>query len=371
MPCSRVHPRLGAELNSSPGHGTPPFNEPVEASLGAVRLNTSGDQVQTDDPSVRVKTRTRCQPARGPARRALHRATYHVIRLIPTWFGRHHFHDRQTRQGRIRLTPDDFSELPGRKRGGQGHRGCLSGPTAGSATWLLFLRSVPWPDKLLIWGSCQTHRELTAGSSSVASAIGSWLWTGWPVGLMATDHLPGSDRGWHQFRRAFCLGIPGEVIPPDSARYLIRRRPAGSDRLPWPAGRWHLPGPLTILSPAWPAWCLLPRRPSPVTPRPGTRPGCWVPSDIIHAVAMAIWTGGLVAMLLALLLAATASCPSRLTKRTPDPGDPEFFRGSSGGRIDDPGRVVQAIEVGSRFPDLVETQFGRAVSIKIVLFRNP
>ncbi|HNH87645.1 MAG TPA: copper resistance protein CopC, partial [Solirubrobacterales bacterium] len=74
-------PTRGAELNSSPGHVDFTFNEPVEASLGAVRVfNTSGDQVQTDDlerPGENADAVGASLPADLPD--GLYTATYHVI----------------------------------------------------------------------------------------------------------------------------------------------------------------------------------------------------------------------------------------------------------------------------------------------------
>lgn len=94
-----------------------------------------------------------------------------------------------------------------------------------------------------------------------------------------------------------------------------------------------------------------------------------IPSDIIHVVAMAVWTGGLAAMLALLPVA---------TRQLPEPADRTVLltRATLGfsalalaavALIAVSGSVQAIVEVGS-LPDLIDTQFGRAVLIKIILF---
>jgi copper transport protein len=102
-----------------------------------------------------------------------------------------------------------------------------------------------------------------------------------------------------------------------------------------------------------------------------TRDPSWllVPSDIIHVASMAVWTGGLAAMLWLLPVG---------TRQLEDPADRTGLLTrvtlrfsavalAAVALIAVSGAIQAIIEVGS-IPDLFDTQFGRAVLIKIILF---
>ena len=368
-------PTRGAELNSSPCHVDFTFNEPVEASLGAVRVfNTSGDQVQTDDlerPGENADAVGASLPADLPD--GLYTATYHVISA-----------DSHPVSGGITFTIGKPGKDASAFTQGKTISELLAESEAGKVTEVAF-----WADRwigylaialavgalawmLLIWGPLSNtpgidRRVIERRFSRLILVVGL---AGLLASLMAII-FQGAIGAGTSFWRAFGSGIPGEVIHTRFGTVMLIRSAA------WLAliglvlagrGRYTRPGPLTIL--ACLAGLVLAASPA-FAGHASTRDPAWllVPSDIIHAVAMAIWTGGLVAML-ALLPAATRQLPEPsdrtglLTRATRSFSAVALAAVSM---ISVSGAVQAIIEVGS-VPDLVETQFGRAVSIKIVLF---
>lgn len=368
-------PARGAQLEEAPPEVVFTFNEPVEASLGAVRIfDTEGNQVQTAN-LVHPGGRSESVGAEVPRELAegLYTATYRVVSA-----------DAHPVAGGITFTVGEA---------GQGESGFAPGKTiseliAGSETgpvtevgfWLvrwigylaiaLALGAVTW--LLFVLGPrtgarAEAEEELLSRFRKLMLPVAA-------VGIMvslAAIPFQGAIAGGSSFWQAFGSGIPGEVIDTRFGTVMLARaaawtvlaglvafRPAGFRS----ASVVSVVGLLTAL---WLA----------VTPalagHASTRDPGWllIPSDIVHVAAMAVWTGGLVAMLVVLPV---------LTRRIEAPAERTIVLTETTMRfsaialaavalIGVSGAVQAILEVGS-LGALLDTQFGRAVLIKIVLF---
>ena len=368
-------PARGAQLKDAPEHVDFTFDEPVEASLGAVRVfNTSGDQVQTDDlerPGDNADTVGAGLPADLPD--GLYTATYHVVSA-----------DSHPVSGGITFTVGK----PGRDLGGFTQSKTISEllaeSEAGKVTEVAF-----WADRwigylaialavgalawmLLVWRPEST----TAGidRSPVERSFRKLVLVVSAAGLLASllaIAFQGSIGAGTSFWHAFGSGIPGEVIHTRFGSVMLVRSAIWLllIGLVLTGGRhFSRPGPVSLL--ALGAGLALAVTPA-FAGHASTRDPGWllVPSDIVHVSAMAVWTGGLASMLL-LLPAAT--------RQLGEPADRTGLLTRAALRfstialvavalIGVSGAVQSIVEVGS-VPDLFDTQFGRAVSIKIVLF---
>lgn len=165
-------PTRGAQLTTAPGQVNFTFNEPVEASLGAVRVfNTTGDQVQTDDlerPGDNADSVGAGLPGDLPD--GLYTATYHVVSA-----------DSHPVSGGITFTIGEPGKDSTAFTQGKTISELLAESKAGKVTEVAF-----WADRwvgylaialavgalarmLLVWGPLSDTPELTAASSSVAS----------------------------------------------------------------------------------------------------------------------------------------------------------------------------------------------------------
>jgi len=370
------NPARRPQLEAAPAHAGFPFNEPVEASLGAVRVfNPDGEQVQTDAlerPGDNADSVGAGLPADLPD--GLYTATYHVISA-----------DSHPVSGGITFTVG---------KPGKGEAGFVQGKTisellaeseSGKVTEVAF-----WADR---W----------VGYMAIALAIGAlfWMLLAWnpvtagngeidrrPVdrrftrlvlaaalaGLLASllaIGFQGAVGAGTSFWKAFGSGIPDEVIHTRFGTVMLVRSAA------WLAliavvlagrGRFTKVGAVPLLAVV--AGLVLAASPA-FAGHASTRDPSWllVPSDMIHVASMAIWTGGLAAMLW-LLPAGTRQLEDPAERTGLLTGITLRFSAvalAAVALIAVSGSIQAIIEVGS-IPDLVDTQFGRAVLIKIVLF---
>jgi len=368
-------PARGAQLKQSPGHVDFTFNEPVEASLGAVRVfNTDGDEVQTDDlerPGDNADSVGAGLPDDLPD--GLYTATYHVISA-----------DSHPVSGGLTFTIGK----PGKESAGftQGKTisELLAESESGKVTEVAF-----WADRwvgylamaiaigaltwmLLVWGPAagstgadrsavdRRFRRIALGAASA----------GLVASLLAIA-FQGAIGAGTSFWDAFGSGIPGEVIHTRFGTVMVIRAVAWLlliGLLAFGTGRFNRWGTLSVAGLTLAT--VLAVTPS-LAGHASTRDPGWllVPSDIAHVAAMTVWTGGLTAMLWILPAA---------TRGVSDPADRTGLLTAATmrfstialtavGLIAVSGSIQAIIEVGS-VPDLFRTQFGRAVLIKIILF---
>jgi copper transport protein len=368
-------PTRGAQLTTAPGQVNFTFNEPVEASLGAVRVfNTTGDQVQTDDlerPGDNADSVGAGLPGDLPD--GLYTATYHVVSA-----------DSHPVSGGITFTIGEPGKDSTAFTQGKTISELLAESKAGKVTEVAF-----WADRwvgylaialavgalawmLLVWGPLSNtpgvDRRLVERRFSRLILISG------AAGLLASlvaIIFQGAIGAGTSFWQAFGSGIPGEVIHTRFGTVMLVRSVAWLVLigLVWfGRGRFSRPGPVPVLA------CIAGfalAASSAFAGHASIRDPAWllIPSDIIHVVAMAVWTGGLAAMLALLPVA---------TRQLPEPADRTVLltRATLGfsalalaavALIAVSGSVQAIVEVGS-LPDLIVTQFGRAVLIKIILF---
>lgn len=368
-------PTRGAQFETAPKQVEFTFNEPVEASLGAVRVfNTSGEQVQTagiDRPGESANSVGAGLPAGLPG--GLYTATYHVVSA-----------DSHPISGGITFTVGN----PGGGDGEAFAQGSTisellaeteSGPVTevgfwfirwigylaialaiGALVWMLFvLPRTDLPERSLE-GATRRFRGLVllAGSAGLVASLLAIVFQG-AVGA------------GNSFWEAFGSGIPGQVMETRFGTMMLVRAGAWAGLIAlflFAAGSFRRAGAVSIAGLALGALLV-------VTPalagHASTRDPGWllIPSDVIHVAAMAVWTGGLAAMLWILPPA---------TRGVDDPAGRTAFLTSTTVRfstvalvsvalIGVSGAIQSILEVGT-VGDLFSTQFGRAVAIKIVLF---
>ena len=366
-------PSRGARLQSAPDVVRFVFNEPVEASLGAVRVfDTEGEEVQEggllrpgDDPNS-VGVRLAPDLPNG-----LYTATYRVVSA-----------DAHPVSGGVTFTVG---------KPGTGADGFVQGKTisellaeteTGTVTEVAF-----WADRwigylavalavgALAWMlTAPASVPGGAGAPAVAARLRLLVLVAAAAGILASllaIVFQGAIGAGTTFWGAFGSGIPGEVIDTRYGTVMLVR-----------AGAWLLLallavvaarrltriGPASIVAAA--AALVLAASPA-FAGHASTRDPGWllIPSDIVHVVAMAVWSGGLAAMLW-ILPAATRPLESAGEKTRTLTDATLRFSGialACVALIGVSGAIQAIVDVGS-VPDLVETQFGRAVSIKIVLF---
>lgn len=366
-------PARGAELRTAPQEVEFVFNEPVEASLGAVRVfDTDGQEVQDGDlqrPGDNADAIGASLPPNLPD--GLYTATYHVVSA-----------DAHPVSGGITFTVG---------KPGKGAAGFVQGKTISE---LLAETETGTVTEVAFWA------DRWVGYMAIALAVGALAWMLlMPAGIAGG---PGAAGAISRFRRlvlvaaaagflasllaivfqgavgagttfwdAFGSGIPGEVIETRFGTVMLVRAGAWlivGGLAAFAAPRLARLGPASVLGLA--AGLVLAASPA-FAGHASTRDPGWllVPSDITHVVAMAVWTGGLAAMLW-ILPAATRRISETGEKTKLLTESTLKFSGVAlvcVALIGVTGAIQSIIEVGS-VPDLVETQFGRAVSIKIVLF---
>lgn len=368
-------PTRGAQLKQAPEQVSFVFNEPVEASLGAVRVfNTDGEQVQADElerPGDNANSVGASLPSDLPS--GLYTATYHVVSAdahpisggITFTVGQPGKDDQAFTQGKT------ISELLAETETGQVTEvafwfvrwiGYLALALAiGAIVWMLFIfgRGRQWPEA----SETEVVRRFRQLVVPVAVA-------GLAASLAAVI-LQGAVGAGTSFWQAFGSGIPGEVIETRYGTMMLVRAGAWALLLGlviFAAPAFRRLGPLSLIG-------LLAAAALAVTPalagHASTRDPGWllIPSDIVHVAAMAVWTGGLAAMLW-LLPAATRQIPDSAERTKFLTGTTICFSTlafAAVALIGVSGAIQAILEVGS-IDDLFTTQFGRAVAIKIVLF---
>jgi copper transport protein len=368
-------PTRGAQVDAAPKHVDFTFNEPVEASLGAVRVfNTDGDQVQTDDlerPGDNADSVGAGLPGNLPD--GLYTATYPVISA-----------DSHPVSGGITFTIG---------KPGKGEAGFVQGKTisellaeseSGKVTEVAF-----WADRWI-------------GYMAIALAIGALLWmlAAWnpataddridrrrldrrfvrlilvaaSAGLLAAllaIFFQGAIGAGTSFWKAFGSGIPEEVIHTRFGTVMLVRSAAWVALIALVlAGRGSFAKVGVVPALALVAGLVLAASPA-FAGHASTRDPSWllVPSDVVHVGSMAVWAGGLAAML-ALLPVGTRQLADPVDKTGLLTRVTLSFSAialTAVALIAVSGAIQAIIEVGS-IPDLFATQFGRAVVIKVVLF---
>ena len=368
-------PARGAELKVAPDRVAFRFNEPVEASLGAVRVfNTAGEEVQSgglERPGESAEAIAAELPDGLPD--GLYTATYHVVSAdahpisggITFTVGKPGANQQAFVQGKT------ISELLAENETGTVTEvGFWFVRMVGYLAIALAIGAIVW--MLFVLGRARSLPE--SSRDEIISRFRRLVLPAAVVGLVASllaIIFQGSIGAGTSFWNAFGSGIPGEVIHTRFGTMMLVRAGAwavvlGAVML---AGRSFLkPGAASIT-------CLLAGAILAVAPalagHASTRDPSWllVPSDVIHVAAMAVWTGGLAAMLWILPAA---------TRRIEDPSErtgllTETTIGFSTvalvsvALIGVSGAIQAIIDVGS-IGDLFTTQFGRAVAIKIALF---
>lgn len=369
------NPARGAQLEDAPRHVAFTFNEPVEATLGAVRVfDTSGNQVQSDDlerPGGNAETIGAGLPGDLPD--GLYTATYHVISADSHQIsgGITFTVGRPDGTGQAFVQGKTISELLAESETGQVTEvgfwfvrwlGYLAIALAiGAMVWMLFV--------------LRLGEELAVGSGE--GAVASFRRLVLPVaamGLLASllaIAFQGAVGAGTSFWGAFGSGIPGEVIHTRFGTMMLVRAGAWAlilGLVVFAAPRFRRLGPVSILGLASAAALA-------VTPalagHASTRDPGWllVPSDMVHVAAMSVWAGGLAAMLW-ILPSATRRLKEPIARTELLTTTTQRFSGIAlvmVALIAVSGSVQAIVDVGS-FDDLLTTQFGRAVTLKIVLF---
>lgn len=366
-------PPRGAELKEAPVRVTFTFDEPVEASLGAVRVfDTGGNQVEEsglERPGGDAETIAAELPPNLPD--GLYTATYRVVSA-----------DAHPVTGGITFTVGE-PKANSRFAAGKTISELLSASDTGKVTevgfwfirWIGYL-AIALAIGALVWllfawrgagSTAESERALFARFRRLLLAAVS---AGLLASLLAIP-FQGAIAAGTGFWDAFGSGISGEVIQTRFGTMMLIRSAAWLALIPLllaPARR------LTSLS-VEPVIASLAAVALAVTPalagHAATRDPGWLlmPADILHVAAMAAWAGGLFAMVF-LLPAATRKIASPadrtglLTRVTWKFSTLAIVAVIVVGVT---GAVQAIIDVGS-IPDLLGTAFGRAVAIKIVLF---
>lgn len=369
-------PARGAQLESAPEQVDFTFNEPVEGSLGAVRVfNTDGDEVQTrvlERPGGDANSVGAELPNNLPD--GLYTATFHVVSA-----------DSHPISGGITFT---VGEPDGAETGAFAQGKTISelladtetGPVTEFGFWFvrwigylmiaLAIGALVWMLYAFRGGPGLPPNSLNLVERRFRRLIMPVAVTGLVASLVAIV-FQGAVGAGTSFWGAFGSGIPGEVIDTRFGTMMLVRAGAwaGLLGLALVAGfRFLRFGPVSLSGLALAA--LLAVTPA-LAGHASTRDPGWllIPSDIVHVAAMAVWSGGLVAMLMVLPPA---------TRAIEDPAERTGFltrvtlRFStvalvSVALVGVTGAIQAILEVGS-VGDLFSTQFGRAVAIKIVLF---
>ena len=234
----------------------------------------------------------------------------------------------------------------------------------------LAIGSLIW--MLSVWGP--SRREDESGDQHVFQRFRkTMLWVS-VAGLLATVaaiFFQGAIGAGTSFWGAFGSGIPNEVIHTRYGTVMLVRAGAWAalvGLLLLGGNRFSRIGAVSVTGLALAG--LLAVTPA-LAGHASSRDPSWlmVPSDFVHVAAMAAWAGGLAAMLW-LLPAGTSQLGSRAERtRLLTNASLRFSTIAlvAVALVAVSGTIQAIIDVGS-VPALFDTQFGRAVSIKIVLF---
>ncbi|MGA7395847.1 MAG: copper resistance protein CopC [Solirubrobacterales bacterium] len=376
---SSSSPTRGEVLESPPSEVSFEFNEPVEVSLGAIRIfDTEANQIPTGeiqrlgDTGEEIAVDIPADLDDGT-----YTATYRVVSA-----------DSHPISGGLVFTVGDASLNSGKTIS---ELIALSdvGPVTEVAFW--FDRWVGYialaiavgliSFLLLIWSPLSRSRQELVGAASTAVASRFHLVLGLVIlaGLLASAFaipLQGASAAGTSFWDSLRPEVLREVADTRYGSVMILRIVALLALIPIAlAGRRLVADRELTRKPALVALISLPVLVLAVTPalagHASTQHPIWLltTSDILHVVAMSVWTGGLGALIL-LLPAATRAIGSVSAKTSVLTAF--LLRFSTVALIavlviGISGTVQAVVEVNS-FPALIDTAFGRAVLIKLVLF---
>ncbi len=376
-------PSRGAVLETGPGQVEFRFNEPVEASFGAVQVfDSSGAEIQESEIPPSGDGREIGAVLPSSLEPGFYTAIYRVVSA-----------DSHPVSGGITFSVDPAGSGEGGSVGGKTISELLASSEAGPVTeagfWLdrwvgfvalaLAVGSFAW--LFLVWGKVRRAiPEVETASAAVGSRLRRTILGAAIFGIVASllgIPFQGAIATGKDFWQAFGGGIPVEVLSTRFGTVMLIRAAAFAALVPLAlvavdAVRGGRPRPtvaLAIASAAVGAVVLV------VTPglagHASTQDPVWLlfPSDIVHVAAMAVWSGGL-AVTLWLLPAATGAVSG--TERRTDVLLAGMLRFSTVALvavalIAVSGTVQAVAEVGS-FGALLDTAFGRAVLAKIVIF---
>lgn len=380
-------PQRGAALERSPGEVTFRFNEPVEASFGAVRVfDSSGGEVQRSEtgPSADGREIGATLPGTLPA--GYYTAIYRVVSA-----------DSHPVSGGITFSVDPSGRGLAGAGGGKTISELLSSSEAGEVTrvgfwvdrWIGFLAlalavgAAAW--LVLVWRPSRRGigAEAETGADRAGAGVGSraraLLLAAIAVGIgasLAAIPFQGAVATGKSFWSAFGGGVPGDVISTRFGAMMLIRAAAFAALLPLALLAGRIARERRLAGGAALAVGLAAAGAVGLALTPGlaghasTQGPTWLlmPSDAVHVGAMALWSGGLAAMLW-LLPAATGRVPaeSRTALLLAAMRGFSTLALAAVAAIAVTGAIQGVVEVG-RLGALVDTAFGRAVAIKIVLF---
>ncbi len=378
-------PARGAVLEQAPAEVKFRFNEPVESSLGGVRVfDSDGTEVQDGklDSSGDGREIGATLPESLPA--GMYTAIYQVVSA-----------DSHPISGGITFSVDSpggggLDAAAGASSISELLASSESGPVTEVGFWLdrwigflalaLVTGALGW--LVLVWRPLRTKGPEAAadGADAVGRRLRGLILAAALVGVVASlvaIPFQGAIATGKDFWHSFGGGIPGEVVSTRFGTMMLVRaagflamvplgllavRACREGRL----GR-GAAGAVAIAAAGTVALMLTPG----LAGHASTQDPTWLllPSDVVHVGAMAAWSGGLAATLW-LLPAATGAAPS------PESRTAVLLAGMlrfsavaliAVGLIALTGAIQAVAEVGS-FGALLDTAFGRAVLAKILLF---
>lgn len=368
-------PPRGAELAQAPAEVNFTFSEPVEASLGAVRVyDTEGSEIQDGElerPGGSAEEVGAALPADLPD--GLYTATYQVVSADshPISGGITFTVGNPESGGSAFVQGKTISELLALNKTGKVTEVAFwADRWIGYLAMSLAIGALVW--MFAVWGPSRRGRE--AGDFPVFRRFRKLMIAVSAAGLLATlaaIFFQGAVGAGTSFWGAFGSGIPDEVIHTRFGTVMLIRAGIWLALLGlvlWGGNRFSRTGAVSATGLALAAFLAM-------TPafagHASSRDPSWlmVPSDIVHVAAMAVWTGGLAAML-CLLPAGTREVASDAgrTRLLTDAA----LRFSSIALVAVvlvavSGTIQAILDVGS-VSALFDTRFGQAVSIKIVIF---
>lgn len=369
-------PDRGAELRKSPGQVRFTFNEKVEAGFGAVKVyDSSGAEIPGSeaDPEDGGHTIGTDLPEKLPA--GYYTAIYRAVSA-----------DSHPISGGITFTVTSGDGTVGSPPAGRGISDLLEASDSGDVTRVAFW-AARWAGFMAIAIAAGTvlwllltvrpGRLPAPAAAPLAGRLRLTLLAAAVAGTaasVAAFFLQGAVAAGTDLWGAFGGGIPGEVANTRFGAMMLARTAAFAAFLPLAfcstAHRLERPdGPFRaafLLALAGSVALV-------ITPGLAGHASTWdpvwliLPSDIVHVGAMAVWGGGLAAMVW-LLPRITGAVPAgertgiltdALTRFSGPALVAVILIGVTGG--------IQAIAEVGRFGALFDTAFGRAVAIKIVL----
>ncbi len=370
-------PVRGAALDAVPAQVELRFSEPVETSFGAMRVfDSGGREVQQGEPSAGADGSELSIDLEGGLADDFYTVTYRVVS-----------EDAHPVSGGFVFTVGTPGSAPSRTVSE-----LLADTETGRITEAVF-----WLDRwagylsmavavgllgflLLVWAPILRGREATAsaGAAAASARFALVLMVAIAVGLVASLMalvLQGATAAGTSFWAALDPEVLERVLETRFGEVMALRSVAWLGLLPLAVaatGTFVRRHPLAMPQVALAVVASLFLIASPaLAGHASTQEPGWLlmPATVVHVAAMAVWSGGLVALLLVL--------PAATRELAPGATRTELLRDSllrfstvaltAVVLIALTGTVQSVIEVGS-FGDMVETAFGRAVLAKILIF---